>query len=76
MVNSGEALTADTNGLGQKTTFDLTEEEKQWQELAAGMKKINTNTLINKNIIYILGGIAAAAIIAFLIIRTRKTKQA
>lgn len=75
MVNSGEALTADTNGLGQKTTFDPTEEEKQWQELADGIKKTNPNILGSKNTFYILGGIIISAIIiGFLLLKVRKTK--
>lgn len=73
-VNAGEALTADTNGLGQKTTFDSTEEEKQWQELADGMNKTNPNILGSKNTIYIIGGIIITVIIiGFLFIKARKT---
>ncbi|OGD88561.1 hypothetical protein A2693_03585 [Candidatus Curtissbacteria bacterium RIFCSPHIGHO2_01_FULL_40_12] len=76
-VVAGESVTASSKGLSEKTAFDPDEEEKNWQELEDSIKKTNTNTLGNKNIIYFVGGIVivVAIIIGFLILKTRKAKR-
>jgi len=75
MVNAGETMTADKNGLGQKTTFDPVEEEKKWQELSDNFKEKNTAIFgSNKNIYIVVGIVFAAAIVGFLILKVRKTK--
>lgn len=76
MVNAGETLSADTNGLGQKTTFDPIAEEKQWQKLVDGIKKTNIDIPNNKNIIYILGGIIIiATVIGSFLIKVKRHKK-
>lgn len=76
MVNAGETLSADTNGLGQKATFDPVAEEKQWKELKDSLKKTNANLLGNKKMMYILGGILVTAIaIGFLAIKVKRHKK-
>lgn len=76
MVNAGETLSADASGLRQKTTFDQAAEEKQWQELADNFKKADTSFAGGKNLIYILGGTAVAAVtIGLLILKAAKSRK-
>lgn len=46
-VNSGETLTADSQGLGEKTTFDINTERQNWKEFVnmGGRSDKNTNRL-------------------------------
>jgi len=69
MVNAGERLTADKNGLGQKTKFEVSEEEKQWQNKVNNLKKP-----IGKNIPFIFGGIFVAFVILGLVLRSKARK--
>ena len=75
-VGKGESVTASSQGLSEKTTFDPAKEEEKWQELANGIKKTNPNIFSNKNTIYILGGIIITAIvIGFLLLKFRRHKK-
>ena len=70
-VQKGESVVATANGLSEITTFDPVEEEKKWQELTKNFKKKSYTN--NKNMVYLLGGIGAAAvIIGFLVYKARK----
>ena len=72
-VNVGEALVADQNGLGQKTTFDVNAENADWKNFEDNFGKINTGS---KKYLYYLGiPILLVVVVAiFFVIKRRKSK--
>lgn len=76
MIGAGETLSADANGLGQKTMFNPDEEEKQWQEFKDNLKPAKGNLFGNNKLIYILSGIAATVLaIGFLLLKVSRYKK-
>ena len=71
MVNTGETLIADRNGLGQKTTFDVAAENAVWNDLAdnSGKTSNSSKTLYYVGVIAVL---AAVAVSLWMIKRKKK----
>ena len=72
-VNVGEALVADQNGLGQKTTFDVNAENAYWKNFEGNFGKISTGS---KKYLYYLGvPILLVVVVAIVfVIKRRKSK--
>ena len=71
MVNTGETLIADRNGLGQKTTFDVAAENAVWNDLVdnSGKTSNSSKTLYYVGVIAVL---AAVAVSLWMIKRKKK----
>ena len=72
MVNAGETMTADKNGLGQKTTFDVNAENADWKSLESNFGKTSADS---KKYLYYLGVPILLVVVAIaFVIKRRKSK--
>ena len=71
-VNSGEKVSATSNGMGAKETFDIALEEQQWEGLAPTSKSINLGLIIG----IVAAVIAVITVILWFVIKKRKQKLA
>ena len=75
MVNAGETLSADTNGLGQKTVFDVNAENAKWDGLPVEIKRsgeTKTADTGNNNYLYIIGALAVFMLAAVVLLLAKR----
>lgn len=71
-VKTGESLSADVNGLGQKTTFDVSAENADWKSLESNFGKTSADS---KKYLYYLGVPILLVVVAIaFVIKRRKSK--
>ncbi|MDP2684532.1 MAG: FecR domain-containing protein [bacterium] len=73
MIATGETITADENGLGQKTTFDVSAESKTWNNLTGSSS--DKTTAGTKNYPYYLAGLVSLVIVGLGIFVIKKKKE-
>ncbi|KKS98063.1 MAG: hypothetical protein UV73_C0003G0005 [Candidatus Gottesmanbacteria bacterium GW2011_GWA2_43_14] len=72
-VNIGETITADLNGLGQKTTFDVANENASWEALEKEASKAAPKL---NNMVYVVLAVIAVVIIGTVLkFRMKKARK-
>ncbi|MDP3985609.1 MAG: FecR family protein, partial [bacterium] len=72
VVNAGETITADENGLGQKTNFDVNAESNSWKNLSSNSGKAPADT---KNYPYYVAGLVLLALVGLVVFLIKKKKK-
>lgn len=73
MVNTGEQLRADKNGLGQKTAININDENTSWNKLSENFGKTSPQSRLN--IYYSFGTVILLAFIISVVLVVRKKKR-